>query len=223
MYGVVVNRGAWHPLGQKLGGFLIWVNKAYSTGQVTLVTADPSQEPRVEFAFVSDERDLLRLTDGLKRLAALYADPAMQDATFYPFATSYTERSRDLAIVTPENEALLSPIAARLDEPAVDLLDVMVNQVASGPDLFALVQDDDALEAFIRERTHGTWHCCGTCKMGRVDDPMAVTDPAGRVYGVTGLRVADASLMPSVPRANTNLPVMMIGEKIAAAILQERA
>jgi 5-(hydroxymethyl)furfural/furfural oxidase len=57
--------------------------------------------------------------------------------------------------------------------------------------------------------------------MGRADDPLAVTDPSGRVYGVTGLRVADASLMPSVPRANTNIPVMMIGEKIAAAILQE--
>ena len=223
MYGVVVNRGAWHPLGQKLGGFLIWVNKAYSTGQVSLVSSDPLREPRVEFAFVSDERDLHRLTDGLKRLAALYADPAMQAVTVSPFATSYTERSRDFAIVTPENDALLRPIAERLDDPALDQLDVMRNQVASGPDLFALVQDDEALAAFVRERTHGTWHCCGTCRMGLASDPMAVTDASGRVYGVTGLRVADASLMPSVPRANTNLPVMMIGEKIAATILEERA
>jgi 5-(hydroxymethyl)furfural/furfural oxidase len=58
--------------------------------------------------------------------------------------------------------------------------------------------------------------------MGSADDPLAVTDPSGRVYGVAGLRVADASLMPAVPRANTNLPVMMIGEKIAATILAER-
>jgi 5-(hydroxymethyl)furfural/furfural oxidase len=56
--------------------------------------------------------------------------------------------------------------------------------------------------------------------MGRADDPMAVTDPAGRVYRVDGLRIADASLMPAVPRANTNIPVMMIGEKIAAAMLE---
>jgi 5-(hydroxymethyl)furfural/furfural oxidase len=223
MYGVVVNRGAWHPLGQKLGGFLIWVNKAYSTGRVSLVSPDPSIEPRVEFAFLSDERDLQRLTDGLRRLAALYRDPEMQRATLYPFATSYTERSRDLAIVTPENEAFLRPIAEQLDERDVDRLELMTSAVASGPNLFALVDDADALHAFVRERAHGTWHCCGTCRMGRQTDPMSVTDPSGRVYGVEGLRVGDASLMPSVPRANTNIPVMMIGEKIAATILEERS
>ena len=61
----------------------------------------------------------------------------------------------------------------------------------------------------------------GVCT-GRADDPLAVTDPAGRVYGIEGLRVGDASLMPSVPRANTNVPVMMIGEKIAASVLESR-
>ena len=223
MYGVVVNRGAWHPVGQKLGGFLIWVNKSYSTGRVSLVSADPAVEPKVEFAFLSDERDLHRLTDGLRRLAALYRDPDMQDVAFYPFATSYTERSRDLAIVTAANETSLQPIADRLDDVGSDRLEVMTTAVASGPNLFELVEDQTSLEAFVRQRAHGTWHCCGTCRMGSVADPMAVVDPSGRVYGVTGLRVGDASLMPSVPRANTNLPVMMIGEKIAAAILEERA
>ncbi len=222
MYGVVVNRGAWHSLGQKLGGFLIWVNKAYSTGRISLVSADPAAEPRVEFAFLSDERDLRRLTDGLKRLAALFADPEMREAAAYPFATSYTERSRDLAIVSDETETLLAPVALRVDDPQVDLRVVIAHEVASGPDLFELVQDDEALIEFVRTRAHGTWHCCGTCRMGSADDPMAVTDPAGRVYGVAGLRVADASLMPSIPRANTNLPVMMIGEKIADAIQRER-
>jgi 5-(hydroxymethyl)furfural/furfural oxidase len=58
--------------------------------------------------------------------------------------------------------------------------------------------------------------------MGRADDPLAVTDGSGRVIGVQGLRVADASIMPSVPCANTNLPTIMIGEKIAATILNEQ-
>jgi 5-(hydroxymethyl)furfural/furfural oxidase len=57
---------------------------------VSLVSADPAAEPRVEFEFLSDERDLLRLTDGLKRLAAIFADPEMLEAAVYPFATSYT-------------------------------------------------------------------------------------------------------------------------------------
>ena len=55
--------------------------------------------------------------------------------------------------------------------------------------------------------------------MGAPDDPGAVTDPAARVYGVEGLRVCDASIMPCVPRANTNIPVIMMAEKLADAIL----
>ena len=59
--------------------------------------------------------------------------------------------------------------------------------------------------------------------MGRRGDPGAVTDPNGRVYGVSGLRIADASLMPSVPCANTHIPTLMIGEKISSSILSEYA
>jgi 5-(hydroxymethyl)furfural/furfural oxidase len=57
--------------------------------------------------------------------------------------------------------------------------------------------------------------------MGAADDPGAVTDPTGRVHGVDGLRVCDASIMPMVPCANTNIPTIMVGEKIAATILSE--
>ena len=63
----------------------------------------------------------------------------------------------------------------------------------------------------------GTFHVSGTCRMGARDDPAAVVDPAGRVHGIAGLRVADASIMPTVPRGNTNLPTIMIAEKLAAA------
>ena len=54
--------------------------------------------------------------------------------------------------------------------------------------------------------------------MGAADDPSAVVDPMGRVRGVENLRVADASIMPIIPRANTNLPTLMIAEKLAAAM-----
>jgi 5-(hydroxymethyl)furfural/furfural oxidase len=57
--------------------------------------------------------------------------------------------------------------------------------------------------------------------MGAADDPMAVTDPHGRVRLVSGLRIADASLFPAIPRANTNLPVLMVAEKLADEILTE--
>ncbi len=58
----------------------------------------------------------------------------------------------------------------------------------------------------------------GTCRMGAADDPDAVVDPVGRVRGVENLPVADASIMPIIPRANTNLPTLMIAEKLAAAM-----
>ena len=74
-------------------------------------------------------------------------------------------------------------------------------------------------EDLIRKATIGVWHASCTCRMGRPDDPMAVTDTAGRVRGVQGLRVVDASLFPIVPCANTNFPTLMTAEKIADAVL----
>ncbi len=58
-------------------------------------------------------------------------------------------------------------------------------------------------------------HLAGTCKMGPASDPMAVVDQYGRVHGLQGLRVADASIMPDCVRANTNVTTMMIGERVA--------
>jgi len=79
----------------------------------------------------------------------------------------------------------------------------------------ALRASDAALRTFVRERAHAQYHVCGTCRMGEADDPAAVVDPQGRVHGVAGLRVGDASIFPTVPRANTHLPVLMAAEKIA--------
>lgn len=81
------------------------------------------------------------------------------------------------------------------------------------------VHSDEALDDFIREHVESAYHPCGTCKMGRADDPMAVVDPECRVIGVEGLRVADSSIFPRITNGNLNGPSIMTGEKAADHIL----
>jgi choline dehydrogenase len=89
-------------------------------------------------------------------------------------------------------------------------------EIAPGAD----IQSDAALKAYIRDTCSTVWHPVGTCKMGT--DPMAVVDPDLRVHGVEGLRVVDASIMPTITTGNTNAPTIMIGEKAADLIKAER-
>ncbi|MEM9093357.1 MAG: choline dehydrogenase [Pseudomonadota bacterium] len=81
------------------------------------------------------------------------------------------------------------------------------------------VQSDDALNDFIREHVESAYHPCGTCKIGRRDDAMAVVDPECRVIGVDALRVADSSIFPRIPNGNLNGPSIMVGEKASDHIL----
>lgn len=90
-------------------------------------------------------------------------------------------------------------------------------EVWPGPD----ARDDDAIRAHIRATAQTLYHPVGTCRMG--NDPLAVVDAALRVQGVEGVRVADASIMPTIVRGNTNAPVIMIGEKAADLILRHEA
>jgi choline dehydrogenase len=78
-----------------------------------------------------------------------------------------------------------------------------------------VVNFDSALETFLRENCTTIFHPVGTAKMGPESDPMAVVDQYCRVRGVGGLRVADASTMPNIVRANTNLTCILIGERVA--------
>jgi len=97
------------------------------------------------------------------------------------------------------------------------LKDYVVEEVAPGPS----VETDAQLRDDIRARAISNYHPVGTCRMGRGTD--AVVDPQLRVHGITGLRVADASIMPSIVAGNTNAPAIMIGEKAADMILRAAA
>ncbi len=78
---------------------------------------------------------------------------------------------------------------------------------------------DEAIDAFIAQHVESALHPSCTCKMGAVDDPLAVVDPELKVIGVQGLRVIDSSVMPSITTGNLNAPTIMIGEKGADHVL----
>lgn len=81
------------------------------------------------------------------------------------------------------------------------------------------VESDEQIDAFIRDHAESAFHPCGTARMGRADDDMAVVDPELRVIGVEGLRVADSSIFPRITNGNLNAPSIMTGEKAADHIL----
>ena len=221
MYMTAVTKSAWHPLGWRLGSFLLWVNRSYSTGQVTLKTSDWQEEPKVEFNLLSDRRDLERLMQGVRIMAGLFEMPEMKTITDTPFPSSYSERVRSVGTVTTKNYVLTSALGYLLDTSKFVRRRLVDTLVTEGVTLKGLLQDDDALEAFIRKNSSGVWHASCTNRMGRADDPMSVTDTQGRVKKLGNLRVVDASIMPQVPCANTNFPVMMMAEKIADSILAD--
>lgn len=97
-----------------------------------------------------------------------------------------------------------------LTSPAIAAMtDVILGPTAE------MVSDDDAVRGYLHDRVNHLVHPVGTCKMGPADDPMAVVDAKGAVYGIENLRVADAAIMPNIPRGNTNLTAIMIGERVA--------
>jgi len=92
-----------------------------------------------------------------------------------------------------------------------------VSELAPGPDR----RKDDEILDWVRAAAETTYHPVGTCRMG--PDPLAVVDARLRVHGIAGLRVADASIMPTLTSGNTNAPAIMIGEKASAMVLEDAA
>jgi 5-(hydroxymethyl)furfural/furfural oxidase len=149
--------------------------QTFSKGRVRLTTADPTIDPEVDFHLLSDERDLVRLRDGARRLFEL---------------------AQHRAIASLAEQIRVGNTGRAMSE----------------------FSDDDQLDAWLLAETVDYVHAAGTCRMGAMDDPLTVVDPDGRVRGVDGLRVVDASIMPEVPRANTHLTIVMLAEHLAERI-----
>lgn len=218
MHGAILSRSGWHSVGYRLGTMFFWVNKSYSRGRVQVTSLDPLQEPDVRFSMLSEARDLQRLKQALRMGAETLSAPGLDPLRSVVFPSSYSPRVAKVAMPGRFNALQRGVLSLLLDIAGPLRGWVVRGLVTQGVTLEKLLADDRALSEFVRANVGGTWHPSGTCRMGRADDPQAVTLNDGRVIGVTGLRVCDASLMPAIPCANTNVPTIMIAERIADLI-----
>lgn len=218
MHGAILARSGWHSIGMRMGSLFFWVNKSYSRGLLTLASADARIEPCVDFRMLSDERDLQRLKLALRLGADTLTNPMMNGFRDIVFPSSYSPRVAKVAAPGRLNAVQRGALAAMLDYAGPLRKGLIHGVVTLGVTIDGLLDDDEALTSFVQKNVGGTWHPSGTCRMGAQVDPMAVTSPSGRVYGTQNLRVCDASLMPSIPCANTNIPTIMIAERMADLI-----
>jgi 5-(hydroxymethyl)furfural/furfural oxidase len=217
-----VGRVSARPFGTRLGMIAVALYAPFSRGSVTLRSADPDVLPEVSQRLLSDPRDVQRMLTAARFAERLVTDPHVMDC----YREAYLlPRVPPLPLIngTGALGALKAAAAgAVLGAPAPVRRAVLGHAIRPGR-LVAdrsghrPVTDEEILEA------SGTmFHPSCTCAIGAADDPKAVVDPECRVYGVAGLRVADASVMPSVPCANTNTPTIMIAER-AADFIRGRA
>ncbi len=130
-------------------------------------------------------------------------DPLQPPAIHFNFLSAQLDREVLLEAMRITRRIMTAP----------SMKDIATDEIAPGVD----IESDEELLDWVRHNAETTYHPVGTCKMG--NDPMAVVDDQLRVHGMEGLRVADASIMPTLTSGNTNAPSIMIGEKAAKMVL----
>jgi 5-(hydroxymethyl)furfural/furfural oxidase len=212
---MAVCRSAWHAIGVRIGTLSSYIGRSYSKGEVRLASPDPDDEPYVNFNWLSDQRDFNRMMQAFRRMACvLTTDPVPQYMSNL-FASKFSQRVRNVSQKNVHN-MLLTNVAAVMMDSSSSLRKFLFDRVISDSrPLSELLADPAALERHVRDNVQSAWHPSCTCRMGDPADAQTVVDPSGKVVGIDNLFVADASVMPEVSRTNTNIPTIMIAERIA--------
>jgi 5-(hydroxymethyl)furfural/furfural oxidase len=210
-----VGRVSGRTFGTGIGLVAAALYAPFSRGSVTLRSRDPNVAPDVSQRLLSDPRDAQRMLIAARFAEAIVVDAGVREC----YREAYLlPRVPPLPLINGTGAlGALKAIAAGtvLGAPAAVRRAVFGRAIRPGRLVadrhgHTPVSDEEILAA------SGTmFHPSCTCAIGAADDPAAVVDPECRVYGVQGLRVADASVMPSVPSANTNTPTIMIAERVA--------
>jgi 5-(hydroxymethyl)furfural/furfural oxidase len=210
------------PFGLRMAMVAACLYAPVSRGFVALRSADPNAPLQVEQRLLSDPLDAQRMIIAVRHAESLLLDPAVRPCfediylmpRLAPLRLINGTGWSGVAKAIGATAVLAAPARLRraVIGAAIDPGRLIADEAATYP-----ISDDDILNA-----SGASFHPSSTCAIGAADNPMAVVDPQCRVYGVEGLRVADASVMPSIVSANTNMPTMMIGERVAEFIQASR-
>ena len=214
----MIGRVSPHPYGCAVAMFGAALYSPYSRGAVELVSADVDTPPRIEFRLLEDPRDVPRMLKAARFAESLLLTPNVvstyEDAFLLPPIMSLHQFNRP----GPIGKILAITAQAVLNAPSAVSRAIVGRAIRPGR-WFANQRNRSPLtDAELLAAAAPMAHPTSTCAIGRNDDPMAVVDSACRVYGTFNLRVVDASVMPRVPSANTNLPTIMIAERVAEQI-----
>ena len=218
---MAVCQSMWHAVGERIGTLSTYISLPYSRGTVRLGSGDPAAPPVIDFNWLDDARDRTRLVDAFLRMGRMFTAEPVSRFALNAFPSTFSERVAAISRPTGLNLVLTNVAAMLLDSAAPIRKYLIENVISEAPALAALLADRAAAEDYVCSAVRSAWHPSCTCRMGAADDPMAVTDPTAAVIGTRNLYVADASIMPRVTRTNTNLPSIMIGERVAD-LLQQR-
>src|SRR5262245_40248694 len=210
-----VGRVSGRPFGTGMGMIAAALYAPFSRGSVTLRSRDADVPPEVSQRLLSDPRDAKRMVIATRFAEKLIYDSAVKECFREAYLLPRDPPLRLINGVGLSGSLKAFAAAAVLDLPAPLRRTVIGRAIRPGRLIADRQHAAPLSEAEILAASGTMFHPSCTCTMGHEHDHMAVVDPECRVYGVHGLRVADASVMPSLPSANTNIPAIMIAERVA--------
>ncbi len=206
-----IARTSGYATGNRLGMVGPSLYAPFSRGSVRLDRDDPGGPPAVDFNMLSDRRDAERLLHAARFARALLRDPDVANVTHEAFVLPPNPPIRLLNSPGLASGLLNLGIAGLVGLGRWPRKAALRAMLKPGK-LLADIRDDEEFAELALAGASPMFHPAGTCAMGRVVDHEA------RVIGVESLRVVDASIMPVIPRGNTNIPTIMLAEKCADAI-----